>query len=231
MSGHCKGCGIYHEEDDDRLCGRCSEVAREVESMTDFDLGNDGAMEIDVSKLRSSIASAIRPREATIAELRAEMERLKGVAREAEKQRRIMELSIEIEDELSNRATNLLEQMHTEQWSTTECARLVIDMKKRIAADWLALGETQRLKNELTQLREDRRVLVVDEPDANGVELHKTFSDSFPWVWRKGESYWCRFRKEWRVGRDKQGEYQTLAEAFADYPKPDASGVLGRIEQ
>lgn len=25
MSGHCHGCGTYHEEDDDRLCGRCVE--------------------------------------------------------------------------------------------------------------------------------------------------------------------------------------------------------------
>lgn len=23
MSGHCKGCGTYHEEDDDRLCSSC----------------------------------------------------------------------------------------------------------------------------------------------------------------------------------------------------------------
>lgn len=28
MSGHCKGCGNYHEEDDDRLCGRCQENKR-----------------------------------------------------------------------------------------------------------------------------------------------------------------------------------------------------------
>lgn len=23
MSGHCSGCGVYHEEDDDRLCAQC----------------------------------------------------------------------------------------------------------------------------------------------------------------------------------------------------------------
>lgn len=28
MSGHCKGCGVYHEEDDDRLCGRCQDNKR-----------------------------------------------------------------------------------------------------------------------------------------------------------------------------------------------------------
>ena len=31
MSGHCKGCGNYHEEDDDRLCGRGKEKAAERE--------------------------------------------------------------------------------------------------------------------------------------------------------------------------------------------------------
>ena len=24
MSGHCHGCGTYHEEDDDRLCAKCA---------------------------------------------------------------------------------------------------------------------------------------------------------------------------------------------------------------
>lgn len=25
MSGHCKKCGVYHEEDDDRLCTMCQQ--------------------------------------------------------------------------------------------------------------------------------------------------------------------------------------------------------------
>lgn len=29
MSAHCPGCGVYHEEDDDRLCSAC-EVERKV---------------------------------------------------------------------------------------------------------------------------------------------------------------------------------------------------------
>ena len=35
MSGHCNGCGTYHEEDDDRLCGRCVEKkGATMDSMT-----------------------------------------------------------------------------------------------------------------------------------------------------------------------------------------------------
>lgn len=28
MAGHCPGCGTYHEEDDDRLCGKCKSEGR-----------------------------------------------------------------------------------------------------------------------------------------------------------------------------------------------------------
>lgn len=38
MSGHCHGCGTYHEEDDDRLCGRCvektSNARKEADQLT-----------------------------------------------------------------------------------------------------------------------------------------------------------------------------------------------------
>lgn len=39
MSGHCK-CGTYHEEDDDRLCSRCSEVQKVSRCGATFEIAN-----------------------------------------------------------------------------------------------------------------------------------------------------------------------------------------------
>lgn len=47
MSGHCKKCGVYHEEDDDRLCpscqqGRCPSVHIWSDQQCIRQAGHDG---------------------------------------------------------------------------------------------------------------------------------------------------------------------------------------------
>jgi len=53
----------------------------------------------------------------------------------------ILDLSIPLEEDLQDRAYDLLVRMHLPQgWSVVEVAQLIIDMQKRIAADWVKIG-------------------------------------------------------------------------------------------
>lgn len=72
--------------------------------------------------------------EAANAELRAANDKLR-------KQNHILDLSVQLEEDLQNRAYDLLARMHLPQgWSVVEVAKLIIDMQKRIAADWVKIG-------------------------------------------------------------------------------------------
>ena len=72
--------------------------------------------------------------EATNAELRAANDELR-------KQNHILDLSVQLEEDLQDRAYDLLARMHLPQgWSVVEVAQLIIDMQKRIAADWVKVG-------------------------------------------------------------------------------------------
>lgn len=43
MSGHCKRCGVYHEEDDSRLCGTCG---RKQKAAREFSFSRDEKGEV-----------------------------------------------------------------------------------------------------------------------------------------------------------------------------------------
>ena len=60
----------------------------------------------------------------------------------------ILDLSIPLEEDLQDRAYDLLARMHLPQgWSVVEVAQLIIDMQKRIAADWIEIGNLRYENN------------------------------------------------------------------------------------
>ncbi len=162
---------------------------------------NAGKMQVKLSALQSDNSA----KDIIIAELRAEVDLLTKqkcyfAAEHTRKGNELLLVTVE-RDKLKAE----MERLEKESFSE----------RLRISAISEDLDIT---KKELAQLQEVKKVLVVDEPDKNGVELHKTNSNSFPWVWRCGESYWCRYKRCWKLGRDKQGEYENLEEALKDYP-------------
>lgn len=76
-----------------------------------------------------------------IAELEAANAELRASNDELRKQNHILDLSVQLEEDLQDRAYDLLARMHLPQgWSVVEVAQLIIDMQKRIAADWVKIG-------------------------------------------------------------------------------------------
>ena len=60
----------------------------------------------------------------------------------------ILDLSVPLEEDLQDRAYDLLARMHLPQgWSVVEVAQLIIDMQKRIAADWVKIGNLMYKNN------------------------------------------------------------------------------------
>ena len=60
----------------------------------------------------------------------------------------ILDLSVPLEEDLQDRAYDLLARMHLPQgWSVVEVAQLIIDMQKRIAADWVKIGNLRYENN------------------------------------------------------------------------------------
>lgn len=88
----------------------------------------------EVEQCLDNQAKRIDELEAANAELRAANDELR-------KQNHILDLSVQLEEDLQDRAYDLLARMHLPQgWSVVEVAKLIIDMQKRIAADWVKVG-------------------------------------------------------------------------------------------
>jgi hypothetical protein len=88
---------------------------------------------------RNSLESQVEELTRDLAAAREELEK-------AMKTIRIMELSTPIYEDLDDRADDLLARMHQPQgWSVPEVARLITDMRKRIATDWEKVGQNSTL--------------------------------------------------------------------------------------
>lgn len=81
MSGHCPKCGTYHEEDDDRVCGKCNDIDRLNRENADLD-ARLRRMHIDRDNFRAE-ATDLRARMADAEKARdeqAEAVRVLGAA-------------------------------------------------------------------------------------------------------------------------------------------------------
>jgi hypothetical protein len=84
------------------------------------------------------------------------IKRLEAENLELQRKIHILNLSIPLEEELQERAYDLLARMHLPQgWSTVEVAQLIMDMQKRIVADWIKIGHLMELTQENQRLRSE----------------------------------------------------------------------------
>lgn len=96
---------------------------------------------VDCDWRASEVDEYVNAQRKRIDELEAANAELRAANDELRKQNRILDLSVQLEEDLQDRAYDLLARMHLPQgWSVVEVAKLIIDMQKRIAADWVKVG-------------------------------------------------------------------------------------------
>lgn len=100
-----------------------------------------GRLAVDCGWRAMEVEMHIDAQAKRIAELEEANAELRAANDELRKQNHILDLSVQLEEDLQNRAYDLLARMHLPQgWSVVEVAKLIIDMQKRIAADWVKVG-------------------------------------------------------------------------------------------
>jgi hypothetical protein len=95
----------------------------------------------------------IKQSDRDLAAAREELEKCKAEIASLSKTNAIISLSTPIEEELSDQIDTMLQDLHMEQYHTITIARLLIRVKKRLAADWSEIGSLRyKDKQSQTQL-------------------------------------------------------------------------------
>jgi len=113
-------------------------------------------------------------------------EALQAQLTEAERELAIMKLSIPIEDELSERVSDVLKYLAMQQGFTLNgLARLFVDCQHRMAADWSEIGQLRREGKQLVEaervqqaLRERLKALARDIGNVGAVAERRQIFDS-----------------------------------------------------